>query len=105
MFFGSIPAIITPFSDKEVDYDALIKIVEFQISNGSNGLVPCGTTGESPTLSHNEHKKIIESKCTLHAAVENNMLIDDSDIVKWEEILILSQIIPDNIEEIKNVVH
>ena len=60
MFFGSIPAIITPFSDKEVDYDALNKIVEFQISNGSNGLVPCGTTGESPTLSHNEHKKIIE---------------------------------------------
>ena len=53
----------------------------------------------------NFYKKIIESKCTLHAAVENNMLIDDSDIVKWEEILILSQIIPDNIEEIKNVVH
>ncbi len=60
MFFGSIPAVITPFIDNEVDYDALNKILEFLINNGSNGLVPCGTTGESPTLSHQEHKKIIE---------------------------------------------
>ncbi len=60
MFKGSIPAVITPFSNNEVDYSAFEKIVEFLISNGSNGLVPCGTTGESPTLSHDEHKKIIE---------------------------------------------
>ena len=60
MFIGSIPAIITPFSGNEVDYSAFQKIVEFLISNGSNGLVPCGTTGESPTLSHDEHMKIIE---------------------------------------------
>ncbi|PPR79043.1 MAG: hypothetical protein CFH01_00654 [Alphaproteobacteria bacterium MarineAlpha2_Bin1] len=53
----------------------------------------------------NFYKKIIESKCTLHAAVENNMLLDESDIGKWEEVLILSQIIPDNIEEIKNVIY
>ena len=60
MFIGSIPAIITPFRNNEVDYSSFEKIVEFLILNGSNGLVPCGTTGESPTLSHDEHKKIIE---------------------------------------------
>ncbi len=60
MFFGSLPAIITPFKNKQVDYISLEKIVNHLIENGSNGLVPCGTTGESPTLSHEEHKKIIE---------------------------------------------
>ena len=60
MFFGSIPAVITPFENNKVDYMSLTKIVNFLIENGSNGLVPCGTTGESPTLSHEEHKKIIE---------------------------------------------
>ena len=60
MFFGSIPAVITPFKDYEVDYNSLDKVVNYLILNGSNGLVPCGTTGESPTLSHEEHKKIIE---------------------------------------------
>jgi len=60
MFYGSIPALITPFSNGNVDYSSFSKIIEFSISNGSNGLVPCGTTGESPTLLHDEHKKIIE---------------------------------------------
>jgi 4-hydroxy-tetrahydrodipicolinate synthase len=60
MFRGSIPAVITPFIDDEVDYDSLAKVLNFLIDNGSHGLVPCGTTGESPTLSHEEHKKIIE---------------------------------------------
>ena len=60
MFFGSIPAVITPFKNGNVDYKSLENIVNFLIDNGSNGLVPCGTTGESPTLSHLEHKKIIE---------------------------------------------
>ncbi len=60
MFFGSIPAVITPFKNKKVDYNSFEKIVDHLILNGSNGLVPCGTTGESPTLSHDEHKKIIE---------------------------------------------
>ena len=60
MFKGSIPAVITPFIDDEVDYDSLAKVLNFLIDNGSHGLVPCGTTGESPTLSHEEHKKIIE---------------------------------------------
>ena len=60
MFKGSIPAVITPFDGKQVDYDSLTKVLIHLIDNGSHGLVPCGTTGESPTLSHNEHKKIIE---------------------------------------------
>ena len=60
MFKGSIPAVITPFRNNEVDYLSFEKVVEFLILNGSNGLVPCGTTGESPTLSHDEHKTIIE---------------------------------------------
>ena len=60
MFKGSIPAVITPFIEDKVDYDSLNKVLTYLIDNGSNGLVPCGTTGESPTLSHAEHKKIIE---------------------------------------------
>ena len=60
MFKGSIPAVITPFIGKRVDFDSLTKVLNHLIDNGSHGLVPCGTTGESPTLSHDEHKKIIE---------------------------------------------
>ncbi|MDC3089532.1 4-hydroxy-tetrahydrodipicolinate synthase [bacterium] len=60
MFKGSIPAVITPFVDNKVDYVSLLKVLNHLIDNGSHGLVPCGTTGESPTLSHDEHKKIIE---------------------------------------------
>ncbi len=60
MFKGSIPAVITPFENDNVDYESLSKVLNYLIENGSHGLVPCGTTGESPTLSHDEHKKIIE---------------------------------------------
>ena len=60
MFKGSIPALISPFDKGEVDYDSFNKIIEWSIQEGSNGFVPCGTTGESPTLSHEEHKKIVE---------------------------------------------
>ncbi len=61
IFKGSIPAVITPFTkDYEIDYESLEKHVEFLISEGSHGLVSCGTTGESPTLSHDEHKKVTE---------------------------------------------
>tara|TARA_A100000164_G_scaffold356840_1_gene366847 strand:+ start:43 stop:915 length:873 start_codon:yes stop_codon:yes gene_type:complete len=60
MFKGSIPAVITPFDGDKVDYNSLVKVLNYLIDNGSHGLVPCGTTGESPTLSHEEHKKIIE---------------------------------------------
>ena len=60
MFTGSIVAIVTPFLDGEVDYKKLRELVEFQIANGTNGIVPCGTTGESPTLTHDEHDKVIK---------------------------------------------
>ena len=57
---GSMTALVTPFSNGEVDYDALGRLIEFQIAGGTQGLVPCGTTGESPTLSHAEHDKVVE---------------------------------------------
>lgn len=60
MFKGSITALITPFKNGEVDWAAFDKFVEWQIDQGSHGVVPCGTTGESPTLTHDEHKKIIK---------------------------------------------
>ena len=60
MFSGSIPALVTPFRDGSFDERAFRRLVELQIGNGSNGLVPVGTTGESPTLSHEEHMKVTE---------------------------------------------
>jgi 4-hydroxy-tetrahydrodipicolinate synthase len=60
MFKGSNVALITPFKNKKLDEDAYIKLIHFQINNGTNGLIPAGTTGESPTLSHGEHQKVIE---------------------------------------------
>ena len=59
MFFGSIPALVTPFSDRSVDEDSFSAFVEWQIEQGSNGLVPCGTTGEVATLNADEHRKVI----------------------------------------------
>ena len=56
---GSIPALITPMKDGKVDEAAFRKLVNWQIAEGSSGLVPCGTTGESPTLSHEEHMRVI----------------------------------------------
>ncbi len=60
MFSGSIPALITPFRDGKVDEKAFQDLVEWQIAEGSSGLVPVGTTGETPTLSHEEHKRVVE---------------------------------------------
>ncbi|ADG13559.1 dihydrodipicolinate synthase [Methanocaldococcus infernus ME] len=60
MFEGVYPAIITPFKAGEIDYDGLRENINFLIENGVDGLVVVGTTGESPTLSHEEHKKVIE---------------------------------------------
>jgi 4-hydroxy-tetrahydrodipicolinate synthase len=57
---GSITALITPFAKGAFDQDAFQRLVEWQIAEGTHGLVPCGTTGESPTLSHDEHKHVIE---------------------------------------------
>jgi 4-hydroxy-tetrahydrodipicolinate synthase len=61
MIQGSIPALVTPFKNGELDLDTLKKLVEWQIEQGSTGLVPVGTTGESPTLSHEEHEAVVEA--------------------------------------------
>ncbi len=60
MFTGSIVALVTPFNNSTVDEKKIRELVEFQIKNGTSGIVPCGTTGESPTLSHKEHERVIE---------------------------------------------
>jgi 4-hydroxy-tetrahydrodipicolinate synthase len=60
MFTGSLVAIVTPFRQGTVDERALAELIEWQIAKGTNGIVPCGTTGESATLSHSEHNRVIE---------------------------------------------
>ena len=60
MFKGSNVALVTPFKNDKLDVETYIKLIHFHIENGTNGLVPAGTTGESPTLSHSEHEKVIE---------------------------------------------
>ncbi|OGQ84084.1 MAG: 4-hydroxy-tetrahydrodipicolinate synthase [Deltaproteobacteria bacterium RIFCSPLOWO2_12_FULL_60_19] len=61
MFSGSMVALVTPFKDGGVDWQSLEELVEFHIKNGTNGIVPCGTTGESATLSHQEHDDVIKA--------------------------------------------
>ncbi|MGR3585208.1 MAG: 4-hydroxy-tetrahydrodipicolinate synthase, partial [Pseudooceanicola nanhaiensis] len=61
MFRGSLPALVTPFKNGAVDMDTLKKLVDWHVEEGSHGLVPVGTTGESPTLSHREHEEVIEA--------------------------------------------
>ncbi len=60
MFKGSMPALVTPFRNGELDLDTLKRLVEWHIGEGSHGLVPVGTTGESPTLTHEEHERVVE---------------------------------------------
>ena len=60
MFKGSIVALITPFKDDKLDEENYANLIQYHLKNGTNGLVPGGTTGESPTLSNEEHKKIID---------------------------------------------
>lgn len=60
MFTGSMTALVTPFKNGKVDEDALKEIIDFQIENGTQALVPCGTTGESATLSYEEHNQVVE---------------------------------------------
>lgn len=74
MFKGSIPALITPFKDGEIDWPAFDNFVEWQIEQGSHGLVPTGTTGESPTLSHEEHNAIVE-RCIEIVKAQNSRKI------------------------------
>src|SRR5688572_29703336 len=60
MFTGSLVPIITPFRDGKLDRDALERVIEYVLREGSDGIIPCGTTGESATLSHDEHDRVIE---------------------------------------------
>ena len=60
LFHSSYTALLTPFKDNQLDINAYRNLIDFQIENGTHGLVPVGTTGESPTLSHDEHKKLVE---------------------------------------------
>ena len=60
MFKGSIVALITPFKNNKLDEECYVSLIHYHLKNGSSGLVPAGTTGESPTLSHEEHKRVIE---------------------------------------------
>jgi 4-hydroxy-tetrahydrodipicolinate synthase len=61
MFKGAITAIVTPFKNGQLDEAAYRELIEFQVKSGIHGIVPCGTTGESPTLSHAEHKRVVET--------------------------------------------
>ncbi|MEM6729268.1 MAG: dihydrodipicolinate synthase family protein, partial [Pseudomonadota bacterium] len=61
MFHGSMTALITPFRGGAIDFEALKALVDWQIEEGTQGLVPVGTTGESPTLSHDEHDAVVET--------------------------------------------
>ena len=92
MFFGSIPALITPFNKDGVDYDSVQKIIEWSIEQGSHGFVPCGTTGESPTLSHDEHKnvvdvciKIVDKRVPVIAGTGSNNTVEAIEFTKHAE--------------------
>ena len=61
MFTGAMVALITPFQDGQIDFETLEELIEFQVEGGIDGIVPVGSTGESPTLSYDEHKKVIET--------------------------------------------
>ena len=67
MFKGSFPALVTPFKDGSVDHDTLKRLVDWHVEQGSDGLVPVGTTGESPTLSHSEHQAVVETVVSVAA--------------------------------------
>ena len=92
MLKGSIVALITPFKDESLDEESYIKLINYHLKNGTNGIVPGGTTGESPTLSHNEHKKIIEmsvkecnSKIPVIAGTGSNSTNEAIELSKFAE--------------------
>ena len=90
IFKGSIPAVITPFDKNlKIDFDCLAKHIDFLIAGDSHGLVSCGTTGESPTLSHDEHKKVTEfiikqskGRVPVMAGCGSNSTEESIDLVK-----------------------
>lgn len=92
MFKGSITALVTPFAQGAVDESAFQRLVEWQVSEGTAGLVPCGTTGESPTLSHKEHKRVVEltieaaqGKIPVIAGAGSNNTIEAIDLAVYAE--------------------
>ena len=92
MFKGSIVALITPFNDNKLDESNYTKIIHHHLKNGTNGVVPAGTTGESPTLSHNEHKKVIEiavkeckGKIPVIAGTGSNSTTEAIELSKYAE--------------------
>ena len=92
MFKGSNVALVTPFKGDSLDEETYIKIINFHLENGTNGLVPAGTTGESPTLSHGEHEKVIElcikeakGKIPVMAGTGSNSTVEAISLTKHAE--------------------
>jgi 4-hydroxy-tetrahydrodipicolinate synthase len=92
MLKGSIVALITPFKDDSLNEDNYVQLIDYHLKNGTNGIVPGGTTGESPTLTHNEHKKIIEiavkecnSKIPVIAGTGSNSTEEAIELSKFAE--------------------
>jgi 4-hydroxy-tetrahydrodipicolinate synthase len=92
MFKGSLPALVTPFKDGAVDFGTLVKLVDWHIAEGSHGLVPVGTTGESPTLSHQEHGQVIEAvvkaaagRIPVIAGAGSNNTVEGIDLIRHAE--------------------
>jgi len=92
MFEGSIVALVTPFKNGKVDEDKLAELVEFHLKNGTSGIVPCGTTGESATLTHEEHNRVIEvviraanKKIPVIAGTGSNSTAEAIELTKFAE--------------------
>ena len=90
MFTGALVALVTPFQDGEIDWRTLDELVDFQLENGIDGIVPVGTTGESPTLTHDEHKKVIErvvkasgGQCPVVAGAGSNSTAEAIDLAAF----------------------
>ena len=92
MFKGSIVALITPFKNNELDEEAYISLIHYHLKNGTSGIVPAGTTGESPTLSHDEHKRVIDlcvqeskGKIPIIAGAGSNSTTEAISLTKYAE--------------------
>ena len=88
MFKGSNVALITPFKNGELDLDTLKKLVEWHVGEGTHGLVPVGTTGESPTLTHDEHDKVVEEVVRAAAGGRGNH-VRDTNLIRLLLFLLL----------------
>jgi 4-hydroxy-tetrahydrodipicolinate synthase len=92
MFRGSIPALVTPFADGTIDVKALKDLVEWHIAEGSNGIVAVGTTGESPTLSHDEHREVVKvvvetaaGRIPVIAGAGSNNTVESIGLIQYAE--------------------